>query len=97
RMLNGLHEITDGTVTIGDTGLVGQVIEESEAGVVVEVTVPADELHAASQEDAVAASAKLTTRQQLRAMSASISDLSDQIAARDRADTARTLLASLPE
>lgn len=87
----------DGTVMIGDTGLVGQVVEQAESGdVVVEVTVPASELHAASDEQAVAASAKRTQRQQMRALAASVNSLSEQLAARDRADTARELLASLP-
>lgn len=86
----------DGTVTIGDTGLVGRIVEQSESGVVVEVTVPPDELRAASEEQAVAASAKLTTRQQLRSLSASVSALTEQLAARDRADEAARLLQSVP-
>ncbi|MDN5919006.1 MAG: hypothetical protein L0I76_28585 [Pseudonocardia sp.] len=87
----------DGTVTIGDTGLVGRVVEQSESGdVVVEVTVPASELHAASEDQAMAASAKLTQRQQMRELTASLVAVREDLAARDRADKARELLASVP-
>lgn len=87
----------DGTVSIGDTGLVGRVVEATENGdVVVEVTVPQSEVHAASQEQAVAASAKLTQRQEIRSLAASVASLTEQLAARDRSDEARALLDGLP-
>lgn len=87
----------DGTVSIGDTGLVGRVVEQTDEGqVVVEVTVPAEELHSASEEQAVAASAKLTQRQQMRSLAAAVNSLSEQLAARDRADKARELLEGVP-
>lgn len=87
----------DGTVAIGDTGLVGRVVESTESGdVVVEVTISADMVHSASEEQAVAASAKLTTRQELRSLRASVSGLTEQLAARDRADAARALLDGVP-
>lgn len=87
----------DGTVQIGDTGLVGRVIESTDSGdVVVEITVSADMVHAASQEQAVAASAALTQRQQLRSLSASVAALSEQLAARDRSDAAARLLEGVP-
>lgn len=87
----------DGTVTIGDTGLVGRIVEQTDEGqVVVEVTVPADELHSASEEQAVAASAKLTQRQQMRSLQASLDAVREDLAARDRADEATRLLQSVP-
>lgn len=87
----------DGTVSIGDTGLVGRVIESTDGGdVVVEVTVSADMVHAADEQQAMAASAKLTQRQEMRSLRASVTALSDQLAARDRADAAARLLDGVP-
>lgn len=87
----------DGTVSIGDTGLVGRVIESTDSGdVVVEVTVSADMVHAASDQEAMAASAKLTERQQLRSLSASVESLRADLAARDRSDAAARLLEGVP-
>lgn len=87
----------DGTVQIGDTGLVGRVIESTDSGdVVIEVTVSADMVHAASEQEAMAASAKLTDRQRMRSLSASVDALRADLAARDRADAAARLLEGVP-
>lgn len=87
----------DGTVSIGDTGLVGRVVESTDGGdVVVEVTVSADMVHAADEQQAMAASAKLTQRQEMRSLRASVQGLSEQLAARDRADAAARLLEGVP-
>lgn len=87
----------DGTVTIGDTGLVGRVVESTDSGdVIVEVTVSADQVHAASEQQAVAASAKLTQRQEMRSLAASLTAVKEQLAARDRADEAARLLEGVP-
>jgi hypothetical protein len=79
------------------TAAVGQVVEAVDGGYVVEVPVSASGVKPATEKQALAASAIRTERQRVATLESRLEELTARLEARDRADAASSLLASLPE
>jgi len=77
------------------SGALAQVTDRTDEGYAVELLVGADEIKAASQEKAMAASAAQQTRATLRSLTATVEQLQADLAARDRADEAARLLSDV--
>lgn len=84
-------------VEIVASGHVAQVVEATETGFSVELPVTGDEVKAASEEQAIAASAARTERQRMRTLEERIEQLTASLEARDRAEQAERLLADVED
>lgn len=82
-------------VEIVASGHIAQVVDTTDAGFSVELPVTGDEVKAATEEQAIAASAARTERQRLQSLEARIEQLTASLEARDRADEAARLLADI--
>lgn len=82
-------------VELTASAAVGQVVETTDGGFVLEVPVSADDVKAASEEQALAASAARTERQRMRTLEERIEQLTASLEARDRAEQAAALLSDI--
>lgn len=88
-----MSEIKKGDyVEIVASGHVAQVVETTDGGFSVELPLSSDEVKAASEEQALAASAARTERQRMRTLEERIEQLTASLEARDRAEQAAALL-----
>ena len=93
-----MSEIAKGDyVELAVTAAIGQVVEATDGGFVLEVPVSADDVKRASEEQAITAAAARTERQRMRTLEDRLEQLTASLEARDRADEAARLLADLPE
>jgi hypothetical protein len=79
-------------VELAVTAAIGQVVETTDGGYVLEVPVGATDVKRASEEQAIAASAARTERQRMASLEARIEQLTASLEARDRAAKAEAIL-----
>ena len=79
-------------VEIVASGHIAQVVEAGDGNYVVEVTAAAGDVKAATEEQAIAASAARTERQRLHDLESRLEAVTAALEARDRADEAARLL-----